>query len=531
MATVTAGALARNSLYAGLSTFWQVGSRIFLTPLILAKIGLEGYGIWTLLFSISGPINTVGASFGLAYAKFTAEHDARRDYAGLNQLLGSAILLIGGFAAVALAVLCLARVPILRVLGVPEATLEAAGQALVLVAITVLLQLSVGCVTQVAAGLQRTDLRYKAIILSSVIYFVGAIVLLQRGWGLLGLGLSYLAGEAVAIGLCWLACRRICPPLRLSPLQSTHQGIRKVFSLGGRFQLLQFLTQTSSVSFSMLVSALLGPASLGTYQLAQRLIRLGETGANAILAPMMPAFASLHSGGERQRAEALYRHGSRAVFAAALVSFGFLAIFADGVITAWTNQDHPLAAWTLRVVAVAFLVKQLTGMSTQSLRGQGRLRLEYRYSVVTVAVLWGTVIPAYLLLGYQGMVLSAAFGLTAGSVWFLRDFQREEGVPFGSFFREVVLRPLLVLGPLMAVVAWLDRALESAYPVAGGRWAMLGELALWGASFGLATGLLTWFLVLSRPERESTLARVGSWWAGRRGCPSDVAAAPEARQK
>jgi O-antigen/teichoic acid export membrane protein len=504
---VTVEALTRSSAYAALSSIWHIGSRIFLTPLILAKIGLEGYGIWALLFSVAGPINTVGASFGLAYAKFTAEYEGRRDYTGLNQLLGSAILLIGGFALVAMTVVWLARAPILGVLGVPEATRGDAGQALMLVGVTIVLQLSVGCVTQVAAGFQRTDLRYKAIILSSVIYFTGAIVLLQRGWGLVGLGVSYLAGEAVGIGFCWLACRQLCPPLRLSPLRATREGMRRVLSLGGRFQLLFFLTQTSSVGFNMLVSALLGPASLGTYNLALQLIRLGETGASAVLAPMMPAFASLYYRGKRQRADVLYLHGSRLLFAVTLVSLGFLTVFADEVLIAWTNQEHPLAAWTLRVTAVSFLVKQLTGMGTQSLRGQGRLGLEYRLNLVTLAVLWGTVVPAYALLGYQGMVLSAALGLVLGALWFLRQFHREEGVPFGAFLREVVLRPLLVLSPVIAGLAVLDRAMDTVLTLERSRWAVLGELALWGASFGVTAALLTWFLILSRSERESVLGR------------------------
>ena len=89
MANITVGVLARSAGYAGIASFWQITSRIVLAPVVLAKIGLEGYGVWALLFSLTGSVNLVGANFGLAYAKFTAEYDARRDYAGLNELLGS----------------------------------------------------------------------------------------------------------------------------------------------------------------------------------------------------------------------------------------------------------------------------------------------------------------------------------------------------------------------------------------------------------------------------------------------------------
>jgi uncharacterized membrane protein YedE/YeeE len=117
------------------------------------------------------------------------------------------------------------------------------------------------------------------------------------------------------------------------------------------------------------------------------------------------------------------------------------------------------------------------------------------------------VVPAYALLGYQGMVLSAALGLVLGALWFLRQFHREEGVPFGAFLREVVLRPLLVLSPVIAGLAVLDRAMDTVLTLERSRWAVLGELALWGASFGVTAALLTWFLILSRSERESVLGR------------------------
>ena len=48
MAQVTAKSSARNSVYALVAQVWRIASRFLLTPLIIAKLGLEGYGVWML---------------------------------------------------------------------------------------------------------------------------------------------------------------------------------------------------------------------------------------------------------------------------------------------------------------------------------------------------------------------------------------------------------------------------------------------------------------------------------------------------
>src|SRR5262245_25305143 len=91
--------LARNWSWSGIASIWWIGSRLFLTPLVLQQISLEGYGVWTLLFSLPASINVLDASFGQAYIKLTAEHEARGERALLSSLLGAGMALVGGGGA------------------------------------------------------------------------------------------------------------------------------------------------------------------------------------------------------------------------------------------------------------------------------------------------------------------------------------------------------------------------------------------------------------------------------------------------
>ena len=93
MARVTPRSLLRSSGVSGAVQIVRVVSSLLLTPIILAAIGLEGFGVWALLFSLSNSIHVMGVSFGNAYAKLTAEYDARGDYEGLSERIGSGLAL------------------------------------------------------------------------------------------------------------------------------------------------------------------------------------------------------------------------------------------------------------------------------------------------------------------------------------------------------------------------------------------------------------------------------------------------------
>src|SRR5262245_32318527 len=187
MAEVTRRGLARNLLFGILAEGWRIGSRFILTPIILANIGIEGYGVWTLLFSITAQVALLNTSFGAAYAKLTAELDAQERYAQIGAELGSGMLIMGVLSLLGGSIVFWLRDTLLLAMGVPLDMLEAASSALIIVVGIFLLRFVFGAMRRVLEGLQRLDLVLKTDIVTSFIEFSVALVLILRGWGLLGL--------------------------------------------------------------------------------------------------------------------------------------------------------------------------------------------------------------------------------------------------------------------------------------------------------------------------------------------------------
>jgi hypothetical protein len=220
----------------------------------------------------------------------------------------------------------------------------------------------------------------------------------------------------------------------------------------------------------------------------------------------------------------------------ALLSFGFLTAFASQIILVWTDSAFPLAAWTLQVLAPAFVAKSLTGMGTASLRGRGTVGLEVRFNLVVfvatwgllipVAVLlstWGPLVPGWLwqprLLAYRGFVLAAGFGLLLGSLWFVRSFARAESIEPARYLGAALLRPLAAVCPIVVVIASLQGSVSIPPLVASPRWALLIEICLWGVLYTFLASLSAWFFVLSRAERAALVDWIRARWHKTTGCP------------
>ncbi|MCB9867703.1 MAG: oligosaccharide flippase family protein [Phycisphaerales bacterium] len=503
MSEVTGRRLASNSLFAVIEQVWRIGSRIIITPMIIHRLGMDGYGVWTLLFTICAYVNAVDANFGVAYNKLAAEHDAHRDYARLSQILGAGMTLVGLIALVALSGIWLARMPILRFFSVPEPMLVDAGWALLVVSACVVLRMSVGCAFPVLQGLQRTDLRNVLSIAASAIEFVVSIVLLLRGWKLLGLAMGHMCGQVTTTIAAWVLCKRLRPELSFNPLHSTAWGFRQIISMGGRFQFLSVMQLLIHKGTKLFTASVLGTFYLGIVEVAEKLITLGVAVGGGLLTPVMPAFSNLQARGDARRVQVLFERGSKMMAAVCLPCFAFLAIFAPRLIVLWTGESFPLAAWTVRMIAPVAYLSMLTGMGTAALRAQGNIRVELFYALIGAIILVALYYPGYLWHGYHGMIGVEVVAGVISAAWFLYAFGRRQKLDLRGYLWGVLARPVIVMGPLIAIaiIAAPHTHLTPIFEKV--RLNLLVEMTLVGAVFGVLAAGCAWFGMFNIGDRDS----------------------------
>lgn len=526
MTAIDIKTLGRSSLATAFVQLWRIASRLVLTPIIIAKLGWAGYGAWTLVFSLSAYVQMTNASFGLAYTKFTAECVRHRRFEELSHIIGSGMTAVGGVAVLGLGASWVFGEPILRWLEVPEALVADTAIALVIVLAVLVLRMTVGCTLEILGGLQRLDLTQRLNGISVLVEFVVTVPLLLWApdpWGgLVGLAIGHATGQVVINLAAWSMVRTRLPELRLTPFAISREGLRKVMGVGGRFQLLWAVNTVVMQGIKFLISKLVGVEAVAVYDLADKLMALGKTASEAVIAPLMPAFASLRAGGERARERLLFLKGSKADALMGGASFAFLALLAPAIMLLWTGapgEQIDKAAWTLRVLAIGEASLLLTSVVSSSLRAQGRVKLEFTWAMLTTGIMVVLLVPLAPLMGFEGMILARLVAQLCGTVWYLRAYFGFAEMSWGEYLRGTGIPKLAVILGVITGVLWAGHELLPPLvpPGVGGRAAAAIECVVWGVPYVALLGIAVWRIYLDADDREQLGTLAGAVVARLRG--------------
>lgn len=503
MAAINIKTLGRSSITGGLAQLWRVLSRFILTPVIINELGMSGYGVWTLVFSIAAYVDMSNVSLGLAYTKFTAECVRKRRFDELSRIIGSGIALVTPIGVAGVLVAAIWGESILGRLNVPTELLSDATWALVVIIAMMLLRMTVGCRLEILAGLQRIDLTFRLYVIASIIEFAASLPLLLMGYGLLGLAIGHAVGQiAINVAAYWMVRSRL-PEVRISPFHASRDGLRKILSVGGRFQVLSVVNTVVLQGVKMMLSWLMGVEWVAIYELAHKLIQLGRTASGAIIAPLMPAFASLRAGGDRLREQLLFFSGSKANTFFAWTAFSFIAVLAPTILLMWTGKDQPEAAWALRVLAVGESLALLTAIVSSSLRAQGLVGLEFKQAMINTGVFAALILFLGPLLEFEGLIYSRLIAQTLGSFWYLRAYFRFMDMSWKAYITSTRL-PVLA-GIILALSAMVLVGRQILPPVLppdfNPRWRAVIEVLAWSVPFVGALFAATWKLYLTPSDR------------------------------
>jgi O-antigen/teichoic acid export membrane protein len=68
-------------------------STMVITPLLIIRLGKEGYGIWMLVGQVIAYLGILDLGVSSSIGRFVAKYDARKDYTNISRIINSAIFL------------------------------------------------------------------------------------------------------------------------------------------------------------------------------------------------------------------------------------------------------------------------------------------------------------------------------------------------------------------------------------------------------------------------------------------------------
>src|SRR5216683_1945631 len=205
---------------------------IFISPFILHHLGDAAFGIWVLLFSVTGYYGLFDLGIRSSIIRYVSKYTATDDREKLAQFVNTALFTYTGIGAISMLVTALLSTSIEHFFKIPPEMHSQARLLLLMVGASVSLSFPLGVFGGMLEGLQRFYILNWTSIGSTLARAALIVYFLNRGYGLITIALLTVSLPVVSSILRGFFVFRLCPvPLGLKYVDRA--SFRHMVNYGG----------------------------------------------------------------------------------------------------------------------------------------------------------------------------------------------------------------------------------------------------------------------------------------------------------
>jgi len=499
--------LVRNTLVNGLGSVSAMVVSLALTPLMIDRLGLAAYGVWTLALTLtfSGGYASL-ADLGVegATVRYVAEATSEEDLDAVNRTVSTTLLLFCAIAAVlAPAAVALAH-PFVSLFGVSPHLRGPATLCFALVGAGLAFELPARAFVAVLVGTQSFVV-YQAVELARALLQAALYVLvLLQGWGVGALGGALVASSMCILAIYWLLAHRAVRGLRVSPWHARRDELRRIVRFGGGVFTLRLVGTVYRQMDKVIVGIALGPGAVTLYEIANKVNLAAAAMGSVSVSAVVPAAAFARRNAAVLRdmfvRGSCYAAGAALPFAVA----GF--IFAKPLLISWIGPQAEPAVEGARLFLAYEALQAVQNVASTMIFGIGRIRVPLL--VNTLSTLANLVLSILLVhrLGYAGVIVGTL--IANGLAWpvILRYYLKVFETPLAVWLRRILWPNLVGLAAQVVVSIPLLLVVRSTHSL---------PLAVAVSAVSLASSLAAFVLVGVRGEDRRQLLRTLAAAVGR----------------
>ena len=431
----------------------NVAIGFFLSPFILHRLGDAAFGIWVLIFSVTGYYGIFDLGIRSSVIRYIAKFTAVQDKEGLAKFFNT-ILATYSCIGLVTTLVTLALFPFVgSMFKIPPDFLTTARWLFLMVGLSVALGFPLGVFAGMLEGLQRFYLLNFTNVVGLALRGILTVIALRRGYGLLTVGLITVLLPLVVAGLRAIMVMRILPiPVGWRYLDrgvfhemSNYSGVTFIIQVAYK---LRFKTDV------VVIGHFLTASSITIFSIGGRLVEYAGEVVSALAQIFVPMSSQSDAKGDLTQLRKIFVAGNRAC---ALVIFpvtAILIILGQPIIEAWVGLRYVADSYpVMLVVLIPTTLILAQSASPRILFGMARHRtLAWITSIEGIANLILSIVLVQRM-GVIGDAIGTAIPLTFTSVYFMpRYLARTLKVPLPTFVREAYLLPVLLSLPQVAVL-------------------------------------------------------------------------------
>lgn len=491
------------SSWAGLALNIAVG--FFLSPFILHHLGDDAFGLWVLIFSLTGYYGIFDFGIRSSLIRYVSKFQATGDKEQLARLINTSLFSYSCLGAVLMVPTIIGSFYVDRLFHIPPAFLRDARILFFMVGASLALGFPLGISGGILEGLQRFYLLNWTNMVSLLIRATLIVLALHHGYGLLTVALITvslpLITSAVRAGL---AQRILVIPYGWKYVD--RESMRQVANYGSVTFMIIVAARLRFKTDAVIIGSMLSAAAITHFSIGARLVDYAGEVVSSLAQIFTPMSSQFHATGDYDRLRKIFIAGNRAC---AFVMFPItvsLIVMGKSVIEAWMGPRYVSSYVILLILLIPSTLYNVQTTSNRILFGMSQHR-----SLAIIVLIEGVanVVLSVLLvrpLGIVGDALGTAIPLLCTAIVFLpRHMCRRLEVPLSKFLSEAYFYPLVLTIPMAFALELVQRSFYAhRYPQL-----ILNLLAGW-TIYGI--GVL-WFVLTREPVGVQLKGRVIRYFA------------------
>jgi O-antigen/teichoic acid export membrane protein len=396
----------KNGVYGFLNYAWPIAFAIFVTPLIVHRLGTTEYGIFALVNVITGffAILNFGLLYGLVkeLAAFNpAVHDGKR----ISEVLGATIFIFFVIGVIALAAGMLLGEYGLAWFNIPAESQAAARLVFYCAGAIGFIASLQSVFTHIPYALQRIDIGTKISIVNLILVNVATIGLLYAGYGLVPLAIVQVLSALFSLVAFYYYSKKLLGQIKpmLIWRKSTFVDL---FRTGFFFYVYNisatFLAQLDKV----ILSGMIGPAAVTYYTLPGNVAEKVQGATASFSSILFPVASNLASQGDHQRLAAVYQRSIRMLSLVATGLATSVIVFAPQLLLRWVGAEVAARSTAAMYwLAPTYFILAIFGPISHFLLGLGRAKFLAAVSICATTL---NIVMLYAFVPTHGITGAAA---------------------------------------------------------------------------------------------------------------------------
>jgi O-antigen/teichoic acid export membrane protein len=490
---------AKNVVASWASLFTHLAVGFLLSPYILHRLGDEGFGVWILVFSLTGYYGLLDLGIRQSVIRYVARFRATHDDDQLARFTNTCLFTYAGIAVLVLLAsgVCAWYLPVCFKL--PHGLVRTAQILVLLTGGGAALCFPLGVFAGILTGLQDFVRPHCAQIGVSLLRGFLIVGVLKWGGGLLGITLVTVGLNLLSYVILFFMARRELN-LRFG-VRFIDLGIwRSVIGYSSIALLVLLADKLRFQSDAVVIGMLASSGAITYFAIASKLVEYSSAVVQGLSQIFTPMSSQFDATGDVDKLRKVFILGSRACAMTIFPICAVLIILGKPIIVVWVGAKYLASYSILLLLLVPKTLYLAQAASVKILLGIGR-----HGSLASVLAIEGVanlVLSLILIrrLGVVGVAMGTAIPLVCTSLFYLpRHLCRRLNVRLSSYLTEAYLPPLALCAPLVAVLLFMRGLLQTPdYRT------LLLQIGSGGGVYAL--GLLLWFLT-KQPS--------GIWWGGK----------------